>query len=297
MVTITNDYNTADAITHNGVFHADDVMATAILAKLNDDLIIARRNDVPSDYTGIVYDIGAGEFDHHQTGGNGIRENGIPYASAGLIWKAFGKEVLKRKGILKLDEGVRTIDRELIETIDGFDNGKDFGNNYRTYDISRIIYSLNPTWMEEINTDDRFIKAVAYASEVLEREIEIVKGRQEAESLVQLSIENRKNGYIELNRYVPWKDYVVGNPEAKDVYYVLYPSDRGGFIIQTVPKDDDLMSQKKSFPMEWRGKKGEELEFVTGIQGAVYAHQSGFLLVAKTKKSAKRIINQAIKYE
>ena len=50
-------------------------------------------NDLP-DGT-IVLDIGGGKYDHHQRGGNGARENGVPYASCGLIWREFGKELLK----------------------------------------------------------------------------------------------------------------------------------------------------------------------------------------------------------
>ena len=44
----------------------------------------------------LVYDIGGGEFDHHQAGGNGQRDNGVKYASCGLIWKSYGKKYLEK---------------------------------------------------------------------------------------------------------------------------------------------------------------------------------------------------------
>ena len=83
----------ANAITHGGLFHADETMATAILNKVFNNLILCRTFKVPEEVAApvIVYDIGGGKYDHHQKGGNGCRENGVPYSSAGLIWRDFGR--------------------------------------------------------------------------------------------------------------------------------------------------------------------------------------------------------------
>ena len=53
--------------THGSKFHSDDVFATAFLKILNPDIQIERGFEVPEDFDGIVYDIGRGKFDHHQT--------------------------------------------------------------------------------------------------------------------------------------------------------------------------------------------------------------------------------------
>ena len=76
----------AKAFTHSGNFHADDVMSSAFLKLVNPSIIIERGFSVPKDYDGIVFDIGLGEFDHHQVD-NEIRENGIPYAAFGKLWR------------------------------------------------------------------------------------------------------------------------------------------------------------------------------------------------------------------
>ena len=84
-------------ITHNSVFHCDEVMATAILKAVYPlpSVEIIRTNNPKfyennnSDYYNIIYDIGFGELDHHQKGGNGVRDNGVPYAAAGLVWKKY----------------------------------------------------------------------------------------------------------------------------------------------------------------------------------------------------------------
>ena len=106
-------------ITHEGMFHTDDVFATAILKdifpeymKLSDgekmryvEYIRSRDNKVLGNArkseSEMLVDVGGQNdsenvnFDHHQEGGAGARENGIEYASAGLVWKQYGKEWIK----------------------------------------------------------------------------------------------------------------------------------------------------------------------------------------------------------
>ena len=72
----------ACAFTHGGKFHADDVFSSALLLYINPEISITRGNNVPEDFSGIVFDIGRGEFDHHQKDSR-IRENGVPYAAFG----------------------------------------------------------------------------------------------------------------------------------------------------------------------------------------------------------------------
>ena len=83
----------ACAFTHGGKFHADDVFSSALLLYINPEISITRGNSVPDDFTGIVFDIGRGEFDHHQKDSR-VRENGIPYAAFGLLWEELGTEIL-----------------------------------------------------------------------------------------------------------------------------------------------------------------------------------------------------------
>ena len=52
--------------THDGMFHADDVFAAALLRMVFPGIKILRGSRVPENFEGIVYDIGMGEFDHHQ---------------------------------------------------------------------------------------------------------------------------------------------------------------------------------------------------------------------------------------
>ena len=90
-------HSSREAITHAGVFHADEVLGSIVLEQVLGNVHIARVNEIPNNYKGnaIVFDIGYGKFGHHQPGGNGVRENEAPYASAGLLWKHFGLGIVE----------------------------------------------------------------------------------------------------------------------------------------------------------------------------------------------------------
>lgn len=80
---ITTDIKEANAVTHAGTFHSDDVFATVVLdayfqATGRGELVVCRVNDAadaPKD--AIVYDIGWGKYDHHQRNGNGIDRKSV----------------------------------------------------------------------------------------------------------------------------------------------------------------------------------------------------------------------------
>ena len=114
-IKLIQDAAAAECITHAGTFHADEVFATVILEKVFGALSICRVNAVPDEVREgvIVYDIGQGELDHHQREGNGTRNNGVPYAASGLVWKQYGKRLTERACDPELVWEL--IDRELIQ--------------------------------------------------------------------------------------------------------------------------------------------------------------------------------------
>jgi uncharacterized UPF0160 family protein len=95
-------------VTHDGNFHADDVFACATLSlwakKQGYDCVITRtreahivaKADIVVD-VGMEYDPQRGRFDHHQRGGAGTHENGVPYASFGLVWKHYASFICGKR--------------------------------------------------------------------------------------------------------------------------------------------------------------------------------------------------------
>ncbi|NCC71203.1 MYG1 family protein, partial [bacterium] len=138
-------------VTHNEKFHADEIFACASLLLIFPDSEIIRSRD-ENDFRKADIRVDVGEknnpetldFDHHQRGGAGYRENGFPYASFGLVWKEFGKKICKNEEISK------KIDRKLVQTIDALDFGYDFFtySDIYPYTISDMISAFNPSWEE-----------------------------------------------------------------------------------------------------------------------------------------------------
>ena len=106
--------NNASAFTHSGKFHADDVFSAALLLYLNPEINISRGNKVPEDFDGIVFDIGRGQYDHHQKDSR-VRENGVPYAAFGLLWEALGEKILGQELAEKFDQS-------FVQPLDNNDN-------------------------------------------------------------------------------------------------------------------------------------------------------------------------------
>lgn len=158
---IVNNMNNANAITHNGKFHVDEVFSTVLLMKVFDNIKVARVPDVPENMKmedKIIYDIGKGKFDHHQS--NALtREDNVKYSSFGLLWKEYGRKYLEKIHCKNIEFAWKKFDQLLVETIDKIDNFQIESDCLKNYLISNIIEGFNPTWNSEDNPDERFKKA------------------------------------------------------------------------------------------------------------------------------------------
>ena len=130
-----NSVNELVVGTHSGIFHSDDVIGIALYCIKNSEnkIHVVRSRDLKElGKCDLLIDIGAGKFDHHQIGGNGHRINGVPYASAGLYWCHYGKEIIKELAKHRLDVNLTEaetnsifnfLDENIIQEIDKCDNG------------------------------------------------------------------------------------------------------------------------------------------------------------------------------
>lgn len=284
MIKLTNNIEEANAITHAGTFHTDEVLSTVILSKVFENITVFRTNNIQENMNikpnTIIYDIGLGEFDHHQKGGNGKRENGVPYAACGLIWKKFGKEIVKNYENSEIIWKI--IDKKLIQPIDADDNGVFPTLDYPIQNLtfSNIISGFNPKWdNENDNQNDSFIKAVEFATIVFENALENAISQAKAYFIIKEALEKSENNIMILNEHLPWKEtlFEIDNPKAKDLLFVVYPSNRGGYNWQCVPESIGSFGQKKSVPSEWKGLYGEELQKISGISTARFCHPNGFI--------------------
>ena len=281
----------ASHITHGGVFHADEVMATAILSAI-EPINLNRTFRVPEDTKAFVYDIGGGTYDHHQRGGNGTRENGVPYSSAGLIWRDFGRK------IVSCDEAWAFVDQELIQGIDAVDNGACPKIDYpaKPATISNLISGFNPEWDSDIKPDNAFLEAVSFAQGVLARAIASAESKARAKALVDTAIGASEERIIILPQFAPWQEYVLTSTDAKaaNALYVVFPSNRGGYNVQAIPDAIGSFGNRKPLPESWRGVPTNDLQAVSGVADANFCHKGGFIGGADSLEGAMAMARKAI---
>jgi uncharacterized UPF0160 family protein len=288
--------------THDGSFHADDVFAVAALGLTTDGpLTIVRSRDreaiADADARvdiGLRSDPATGDFDHHQKGGAGARENGIPYASFGLVWRHHGTALCGGD-----PQAAADVDHRLVQGIDAIDTGFTLTDSrvgtVRPLDMTDVVDAYNPGWDEESSPEDRlarFEQAVAVAAEVLRRQIAAAMGRGRARTLVEQAIGAASDPrVVVLDRSMPWHEPVVtGAPQA---LFVVSPK-TSGWGVQAVPRELGAFGNRRDLPEAWGGLQAAELSALTGVPDAVFCHSARFLAVAQSREGALELVRQAL---
>lgn len=285
-------------VTHSGAFHIDDIFAVAtLLLKYPNAKVIRSRNEEVINSADIVVDVGfeydpaKRKFDHHQEGGAGVRVNGIPYASFGLIWKEFGEDLAGSV------EAAGLIEEKLVMPIDAPDNGistyEQVFENISPYTLYDFLYSFvkNGERNEEY-LYSTFVMLVRMAGELIEREIEKAKERVEGMKEVRKILEDTQDKRIVvLNDHFPWEPVLTPIPE---VLFVVYPRREGNWGVKGIPSTVNGFERKKYFPLEWAGKGSGELRKITGVGDAVFCHRGRWVASAASKEGAIKLAEIAL---
>lgn len=187
----TNERNDKLVIgTHNGIFHADEIVACAILCLLHFTRavkILRTRNFHILSQCDICVDVGEGAFDHHQAGFHKTRENGIKYASAGLVWESYGRQLITlfldnyfpKTNNIDIDAVFKNFDQSIISPVDCEDNGIE-ATHYFSF-----VSSFLPLWFNNKQTDfnNRFKKALVTTITVLEEALKTTIGKELAKTM------------------------------------------------------------------------------------------------------------------
>ena len=297
MITLVKDINEADGITHNGTMHADEVFATAFLSLYFGNFKVARVSEVPKDISTntIIYDIGKGKFDHHQTDAR-IRDNGIKYSSFGLLFEEYGLSYLKKLKLKNTKAIYNYLVKDFIEAIDAIDNGifPEIKSIYKIKTVSDVIKIFNPSYGSNDNEDEQFIKAVSLAESILTEELKNVIGKVEAGTKVKKLLNKTKGPILILDEYLPYEETVLTSLSGKKTLFAIYPSNRGGYGIKTIPISTTDKTSRVYFPKEWGGLTNDDLEKVTGIKGSLFCHTNRFLMTASDLDTAIKLAEIAI---
>ena len=288
--------NDKTIVTHNGNFHADDVFSIAALKIIfpSFTLIRTRDNAIINDADVVIdvggqYDPQTDRFDHHQRGGAGARENGIPFSSFGLVWKKYGLAICDDN-----QDVANALDAGLVSTIDAIDCGHVEGVA-TGISLSQTISMFNPTWEEESNFDAAFEQAVEFAYTLLIRFVASARGGLNAKKIVAQAIKQADDPrLIVLERYTPWKKTV--HSLSEEALFVVYPSHSGKWIVQTVPAELGSFEDRKSLPAPWAGLSDDEFQAVTGIDDAMFCHNGLFIAGAESFDSVMSLAAMALEY-
>ncbi|EMD42031.1 hypothetical protein CERSUDRAFT_79631 [Gelatoporia subvermispora B] len=318
--------------THNGTFHCDEALAVFLLkrtsAYANADLTRTRDPAILDTCTvvvdvGGVYDESKQRFDHHQRGFTEVFGHGFntKLSSAGLVYKHFGKEIIASRLRVSVDDPkVETLwlklYREFIESIDAIDNGvnqypADLKPLYRIRtDVSARVGYLNPAWNEPFDSatlDSRFLQASSLVGEEFLGRLDYYGNAWlPARDLVAEGLKKRtevdpSGKIIIFEQFVPWKEHLfdleadLSIPEDSKPLYILYRDESGGsWRVQAVPAAPESFQSRKALPEAWRGHRDDELSKITGVEGGVFVHASGFIGGNKTQKGALEMAKLAL---
>lgn len=298
--------------THNGTFHADDVFGVAVLRLLNPGAELVRTRDAQviakAEFAvdvGGEWDASRGRFDHHQRGFAGARDNGVVYASAGLVWEAFGTTLVERTfdlGDKALAEAVANdLDVELVQHLDRADTGASHGAP-GIFGLSALLAQFNAPW-DNPHAGDKdgratlanFHKAVQVTTLFLEAALDQLRAKHQGAQLVRQS-EKRLDGVVRVmpRGALPWAEVV--SVEMPEVLFVVYPdSTDDQFQLHIVPVEPHSFKARKDLPRSWAGLRGQELAAVCGVADAVFCHNALFIGGAGSLAGALQMAELAVR--
>jgi len=298
----------------------------------NADLVRTRDPKILEDCdivvdVGGVYDDSAKRYDHHQRGFD--ETFGASWktklSSAGLIYKHYGKDIIASHLSTSLDDPSVSILYErvygdFIEGLDGIDNGitqyeatqpgVEVRQKYKSRTgLSARVGGLNPAWNEPYDDtilDAQFLKASALTGEEFYRALDYAaKAWLPARKIVEDAFNARSSGPHEqilvFESSAPWKEHLFDIEreaqlrEDKQILFVLYSEGASGkWRVQAVPKSPESFENRKGLPEPWRGVRDDALSKLTGIDGCIFVHASGFIGGNQTKAGAVEMAVKAI---
>lgn len=255
--------------THGGIFHCDEVMGAAICAYAEILQEVVRLKDLKNIPTnGIIADIGREynhadrKYDHHQF--KILREDGFPYATAGLLWKHYHEEVLNNT-IYSLSPEFRSeenteyifnrMDERLFKGIDAHDCDNSYrvgavcqGGNMPVVTISDIVAGFNSVDVDnEVEQIESFHTAFHVCGTILSNMLKSIHEYLGAKQkfLTDAILDDK---ILIMDEILPWKEIV--HEHYPEVCYVVMPSAHPGNPWSMFAVPVNPTSRKIVYPIE-----------------------------------------------
>lgn len=245
----------------------------------------------------------------------------------------FGKPIIALQtgldeGSEEVDILWKKVYEDFIEALDAHDNGISVYDPSETKTLQKRFYdggiglgslvgdlnanfedpspTIKPEEAQEFE-DARFLQASSLMGSSFLRKLQYYhRAWLPARTLVRQTYVARKDydakGRVMLfPRGCPWKDHLytleAEKPGEEKVLYVVYPeSEHEGakWRVQAVSVSKDSFESRKPLPDNWRGVRDDQLSEVSGIEGCIFAHASGFIGGNKTREGALEMAEKAI---
>jgi uncharacterized UPF0160 family protein len=307
-------------VTHGGKFHADDAWAVAVIHVLHPEAELVRTRDPAVIESGdVVIDVGGiwdpatGRFDHHQKGFSGARQSGVPYASAGLVWREYGARCVaalaaKHTGQQLSDETAQhiayAIDADIVQYLDLSDVGA-AKNAPGGYGLSAVISGYNLSWLDEERLGygeradayrlSQFRRAMDFLIDVMANAVKYRVGALLALEQVRKAevLEDGRLLYLK-NSALPWSS-VVRKEMPKVLFVISHNIAEQRYMLHTVPATADTFEARADLPASWAGLRDADLALVTGVPDAGFCHNGRFIAAAKSYEGIHAMALQALK--
>jgi uncharacterized UPF0160 family protein len=307
-------------VTHGGKFHADDAWAVAVIKVLHPEAELVRtrdqaiidRGDVVIDVGGI-WDPATGRFDHHQKGFSGARQSGVPYASAGLVWREYGGRcvaalALQHTGQQLSEDTAQqiayAIDADIVQYLDLSDVGA-AKNAPGGYGMSAVVSGYNLNWMDEERLGhgeaadayrlQQFHRAMDFLTDVMANAVKYRVGAMLALEQVRGAevLEGGRLLYLR-NSALPWSS-VVRKEMPKVLFVISHNLGEQRYMLHTVPATADTFEARADLPASWAGLRDADLAAVTGVADAGFCHNGRFIAAAKSYDGIYAMALQALR--
>jgi uncharacterized UPF0160 family protein len=284
--------NVVKVCVHDGMFHADEVVALAIimiaLGKDNVEYIRSRNYpdfmeadfavDVGGKYDGVRF------FDHHQNDFFKMHEGtDIKYAAAGLVWDIFCPTIavkyLGDTDINRINKFYTYVVNNLILGIDAVDNGQYRDNNsIHQNTLSSIVKTFNvdnyiANW-EKQNIAFKHVTEFIY--QYLDRFFENTANSILDEDIVLNAYAVSDSGIMVLPKFIPsWKNIMLRVDANHKVKVCLVEAKPGEWSITSALKEANSMEPLCPAPLFLRGVTDADNVEVENSR-FIFVHKSGY---------------------
>lgn len=311
--------------THNGFFHADEVLACTMLKYLYPEstIIRTRKRDILQHLDLIVdvfgeYNPSKLRFDHHQKCNETFSEfSQIPLSSAGMIFKHFGKQIIQKfitnhKQEIKnnetlVDKIYESVYFNFIQAIDAIDNGitqYKYAPTPKFHDFSGFSYTIKHLNSNEESNDElqmqQFHKAMKIANSIffvhLNQSVNKCNALVEEYPSFKKCFETRFHPNILVfdRYYKTWGKQLRLFDPNNEIKFTIYPKNEEqsiwGFSTIQVPNEQftnfiDLLSEPRM------------RDLLTNKNDLIFVHKNLFCGSASTLETAKEACLLSIEHQ